>query len=101
MTLPLYLLIALQLADVASTFAGFKAGLREANPILVMLGKVFGIRKAIIGAKTAVIALLLYAMSQDWLVGEDGLVLLLCALYAFVVARNVHLIREAKRKAAP
>jgi hypothetical protein len=89
----LILLLVLQALDVASTLYGFKLGLREGNPLLAKLQPILGRDGAIVFPKLLFCALVIYFHAalapMTYLLGG------LCALYVYVVYRNVRVIRNA------
>jgi len=84
-----YSLVALQIADLATTLYILRRGGRELNPLLVKLQGVLGLCGAIIAAKAVVVALVLLVPIPPILLA------LLCVWYAYIVGRN---LLEMRRK---
>ena len=93
----IYLLIALQLADIATTHYAlrFKIG-TEANPFMRRLFDKFGHERVLLVSKTLFVVLLLVA--QDYIMIEA--LYALVALYVYVVINNVKVIWKARNKNA-
>jgi hypothetical protein len=87
-------LVALQVADGYTTIEGLRSGAaREANPLLArLIGKV-GRDRAVVGVKLLAIAGLWYGRPDVplWMMGA------LAALYVYVIANNVRVIRGAAK----
>jgi hypothetical protein len=87
-------LVALQLADGYTTIEGLRSGAaREANPLLARLIGRVGRDRAVVGVKLLAIAGLWYGRSEVplWMMGA------LTALYVYVIANNVRVIRGAAK----
>ena len=91
MNYPLYILLALQLADLVSTVIALrKPNLVESNPLLAPLFKLFGVLPVMLVAKAVLAGYLFYV--QAWVPVQ--VLLLLSAGYAYVVYNNFKLIRS-------
>ena len=91
----LYILIGLQIADLASTLVALKnPKLREANKVLVWLFGHFGVAPTLIGAKVLFIAFIWWAYPHIVLEGGEWVLWPLSAFYAYIVFNNVRHIRR-------
>jgi hypothetical protein len=93
--IPLYLLIALQVLDAATTMMFLSRGVGvEANPIMRKLFERFGPAPVLIVVKGAVIAMLWWATTircpQEAVIGAWVLV----AIYVWIVVNNIKLLRK-------
>ncbi len=93
----LYLLIALQLADIATTHYALKSGAgTEGNPILRKLFDRFGHEKVLLVIKGAFIAWLLWATPILQASAYAWVVYLIVAIYAGVIVNNLKVIWRSK-----
>lgn len=93
----LYLLILLQLADIATTHYALRTGIgTEANPVLRKLFDKFGHEPVLLAIKGGFIALLVWAVPIMEATGYLWAVLLLCLLYLYVIINNVLVIFRSK-----
>ena len=87
----LYLLILLQVLDLASTVVALRnPKLTESNGILKPLMDKFGALPTLLVVKGIFIGLLLWAAPQV----QVEIIYALCAFYCWVVYRNIKLIRN-------
>jgi hypothetical protein len=87
----IYLLIALQLADLATTHYVLRKGIgTEANPLLKRLFDKFGHERVLLITKAAFIVWLL--LLQGFI--PDAVLWLLVAFYVWVVVNNLRVIRK-------
>lgn len=88
-----YILIALQLADLGTTWYAMRnTTLREANGFAASLMKKIGVGPALLLIKGVVIGVIFWALPTvaEWVLW------LLCAGYAWIVANNLYLIKTKK-----
>lgn len=91
----IYLLIALQLADIATTHYALRTGIgTEANPVLRKLFDRFGVVPALLAIKGGFIAFLWWAAS---LVPVEVLYAL-TAFYVWVIYNNLKIIFNSNNK---
>lgn len=88
--LPLYLLIALQVADLVTTVLALRGKAVKSNPIVKKVMDLIGVVPALLLLKGIVIALFIYY--QDSLQVE--IVWILCLVYVAVVINNIQVIRK-------
>ena len=90
----IYLLIALQLADIITTHYALRTGIgTEANPVLRKLFDRFGHESVLIAIKGAFIALLVWL--EQYLTND--IMLVLCLFYVAVVGNNVRIILKGRK----
>lgn len=87
---PLYILIALQVADIVTTIIALRGPAHEANPILKKMMDLIGVVPALLLIKGAFITFLW--QYQALLPVE--LLWALCAFYVWIVLGNVQTIRK-------
>jgi hypothetical protein len=92
-----YLLIALQVADIATTLYFLKhTTLIEGNPILRKLFDQFGAAPTLLVAKGAFVVLLW--VSYPYLSGYEWMLWPICAFYVWVVVYNLKMIKRHPAK---
>lgn len=91
---PLYLLIALQVADIVTTIIALNGPAHESNPILKKLMDKIGIVPALVLVKGGFIAFLLYFQTML----PQAVIWLLCAFYTYIIYHNVQTIRKGRAK---
>lgn len=87
----LFIFIALQAADIWSTLTALKLGGREVNPILAKLFERFDPLATMVAVKLLGVWALWY-LDNYWITG------LMCALYLYVVDRNLGVIETLKKR---
>ena len=87
----LVIFIGLQAADIWSTLTALKLGGREVNPILAKLFERFDPLATMVAIKLAGVWALWY-LDNYWITG------LMCALYLYVVDRNLGVIETLKKR---
>jgi hypothetical protein len=91
-----YLLVALQVADIATTHYALSnlKGVKEGNPIMRKLFDKFGHERTLIVAKLAMVVALYFILPQvpDWSLWAC------VAIYVGVVGNNVKVIRTIKNR---
>jgi Domain of unknown function (DUF5658) len=87
---PLILLLALQAADVISTYVGISKGAHEANPVMAFFMTLLGDVPGMLVAKGIIVAAVLF------LPVPQAMLWLLCLVYAWVIWNNVSVIRASK-----
>jgi hypothetical protein len=87
----LFIFIALQAADIWSTLTALKLGGREVNPILAKLFERFDPLATMVAVKLLGVWALWY-LDNYWITG------LMCALYLYVVDRNLGVIEKLKKR---
>jgi hypothetical protein len=93
----LYLLIVLQLADIATTHYALKSGLgTEGNPFLRRLFDRFGHEKVLLAIKGAFIAWLLWAIPILQASAYVSVIYLIVAIYVGVIVNNLKVIWRNK-----
>lgn len=98
----LHLIIALQLADIATTHYALKSGIgTEANPVLRKLFDRFGHEPVLLAIKGAFIALLVWAVPHIEAAGYQSVLWGIAVFYVWVLVNNARVIlksREALRR---
>jgi hypothetical protein len=87
----LFIFIGLQAADIWSTLTALKLGGREVNPILAKLFERFDPLATMVAVKLLGVWALWY-LDNYWITG------LMCALYLYVVDRNLGVIETLKKR---
>lgn len=87
---PLYLLIALQVADIVTTIIALRGKATESNPVLKKLMDAIGVVPALLLMKGVAIAFFLYVQNAV----PVGILWVLCAFYIWVIVNNVKVIRK-------
>ena len=90
----LYLLIALQVADIITTIIALQGPAHESNPIIKKLMDKIGIVPALVLVKGGFIAFLWYYQAML----PQAVLLLLCAFYAYIIYHNVQTIKKGRAK---
>ena len=97
----LYLLIFLQLADIATTHYALRTGIgTEGNPVLRKLFDRFGHEPVLLAIKVAFIALLVWAVPYIEAAGYRPVLWGIAALYVWVVVNNARVILKSKSSEA-
>ena len=87
----LAIFIVLQIGDIWSTLTALKLGGREVNPVLAKLFEKFDPLATMVTIKLAGVWALWW-LDNYWVTG------LLCALYLYVVDRNLAVIEKLKQR---
>jgi hypothetical protein len=90
---PLYLLIALQVADIVTTVIALQGPAHESNPILKKIMDRIGVVPTLLIVKGGFIAFLWYY--QATLPVE--VLGMLCVFYAWIVVNNIQTIKKGKQ----
>ena len=91
----IYLLIILQLADIATTHYALRTGIgTEANPFMRKLFDKFGHEPVLLTMKGAFIVFLW--VFQDYI--HVAVLAMLLGFYIWVIANNVEVIRKGRKK---
>ena len=86
----LAIFIVLQIGDIWSTLTALKLGGREVNPVLAKLFEKFDPLATMVAIKLAGVWALWW-LDNYWITG------LMCALYLYVVDRNLGVIEKLKK----
>ena len=87
----LLLVIALQVADIVTTYLIIQRGGRELNPLIAAAMAKIGVLPALLVTKGALIALM---VSVNHVEGMIYVFAFLAALYAFVISNNLRVLRR-------
>jgi hypothetical protein len=87
----LAIFIVLQIADIWTTLTALKLGGREVNPVLAKLFNYADPLPVMVGVKLVGVWALWW-LDNYWITG------LLCALYLYVVDRNLGVIEKLKKR---
>ena len=83
-------LVALNIVDVYTTARALALGAREANPVMRKLMDRLGIVPALLLSKAVALGILWWQIDHPWM---PYVLSALCALYVYVVANNMRVIR--------
>lgn len=90
----LYLLIALQVADIITTIIALRGPAHEANPIVAWFIAKIGLVPGLIVTKGLAIAFFWYFQAQI----PEVVFMLLCAFYVYIIYHNVQTIQKGRAK---
>ena len=87
----LFIFIALQALDIATTLKALKLGGREVNPVLAKLFEKFDPLATMVAVKLAGVWAL-------WWLDNYFITGLLCAVYLYVVDRNLAVVKKLQKR---